>query len=257
MKDWYTKWMSPSTAPLGVSLLGHLDLLQDDPAKKFRVVETHCGDARAISYMLPLPSIATYTGCDFSEGMLLVAKKRLEGRGETVQAESSQLPFEAGSFDRYMSNLGCCCVTDLEAKLREARRVLAAGGKAAMSMRIEDLAGDTALSYISSTLRPFGYPAPPTREGLHIGKDPAALAEKVMQAGFTSAKAWQSWVMMPVYEVEEFMTFALSQPAVLKLLASMEESKQMEVKQALEAAGKAAVAQGPMQMAVAVVVAAV
>lgn len=39
-----------------------------------------------------------------------------------VNTVATQLPFEDGSFDRYLSNLGLCCTPDLTAKLSEVWR---------------------------------------------------------------------------------------------------------------------------------------
>ena len=79
----------------------------------------------------------------------------------TLQANSTNLPFEDSSFDRYLSNLGVCCTSELTAKLSEACRVLAPDGIAAMSMRIEGGAGDTAFKLVQETLAPFGMPPGP------------------------------------------------------------------------------------------------
>ena len=78
MAGWYGRGMSPGTASIAVSLFGHLGLLSAG-ARDLRVLETHCGDARAASGFLPLPGI-TYTASDFSDGMLAAAKANLGDR---------------------------------------------------------------------------------------------------------------------------------------------------------------------------------
>eukprot|EP00933_Yihiella_yeosuensis_P020057 TRINITY_DN16178_c0_g1_i1.p1 TRINITY_DN16178_c0_g1~~TRINITY_DN16178_c0_g1_i1.p1 ORF type:complete len:297 (-),score=70.74 TRINITY_DN16178_c0_g1_i1:78-968(-) len=265
MKDWYINNMSPSSAHLANSLFSRLGLHGDlaaDGEKKLKVLETHCGDARAAAVLLPSGRVASYTACDFSPEMLAVAKGRLEGKAETVLCESTALPFEAESFDRYMSNLGCCCVSDFDAKLSEARRVLVPGGVIAMSIRTADVPGDTAFHLADVTLKPFGIPPGPDREGLHIGKDLPRLRAKMQQFGFKDVKAWRSWITIPLEieggetdGAESYVKWATSQGPIAKFIATLEEDKRAEAVAALEAAAAEPVQQGAVQVAAAVVVA--
>mmetsp|Transcript_106665 Transcript_106665/g.332592 ORF Transcript_106665/g.332592 Transcript_106665/m.332592 type:complete len:259 (-) Transcript_106665:37-813(-) len=242
--------------PAALSLLAQLGALGDaPPGGPLRFLETHCGDARAASALLPSQAIASYTACDFSGRMVEAARARLGDRAVVVRGESTALPFEAGSFDRYMSNLGCCCVSDLDAKLAEAHRVLAPGGIAAMSMRIEGGDGDTSFKVIADALRPFGFPPGPDREGLRLGKDLAALKAKVAAFGFSCPVAWQSWAVLPIHDDGAFMDFACGQPPVQKFLASLDETQKKEALEALKARSQEVLESGAFQVAVAAVVA--
>lgn len=247
--------MSPATQSLATSLLSHLGVINDDCAAPLRVLETHCADARAASGLLPTKAVAKYTACDFSGVMCDAAREHLHERAKVMQEDSTKLSFGSGTFDRYMSNLGCCCVSDFDAKLREARRVLADGGVAAMSMRIEGGEGDTAFQAVTETLARFDFPSAPDREGLRIGKDLPALKAKVLSVGFSSAVAWRTWVVLPLHDATAFMDFATSQPPVQKFLKTLDKSKRDEAIEALRAKGEAALEVGAIQVAVAVVVA--
>lgn len=257
MKDWYTANMSPATASLALSLLGHLKVFGEPGSVTtgIKVLETHCGDAFAAASILPSPNIASYTACDFSGAMVGVAQDRLGDRAAVVCADSTTLPFEDASFDRYMSNLGCCCVADLNAKLQEARRVLAPNGIAAMSMRIEGGAGDSSFALIAETLRPFGYPPGPEREGLHLGKDLQRVRAKLSDAGFQAPVAWNSWVTLPIHDGATFLQFALGQPPVRRFLEGLGEEHRGQAHEALRAAGERALESGAIQVSVAAVVA--
>lgn len=252
---WYTSNMSPATSALAWSLYGHLGLLDGTSAAGLRVVETHCGDARAAAGLLSAPAVASYTACDFSQAMLDRVQERLGCRAEAVSADSASLPFEDGSFDRYVSNLGCCCAADLEAKLREAHRVLAPGGRAAMSMRIAGGEGDTAFAPAEAALAGLGLPPGPDREGLRLGRDLPGLRARLEGVGFRSAVAWRTWVTLPIHDEESFRDFAASQPPIRKFLAELPGDKRDEAARAVRDAGRRALEEGAIQVAVAAVVA--
>jgi demethylmenaquinone methyltransferase/2-methoxy-6-polyprenyl-1,4-benzoquinol methylase len=68
------------------------------------------------------------TGVDFSERMLERARRKAP-EVEWVQADVMELPFDAASFDAVTVGFGVRNVADLEAGLRELRRVLRPGGR--------------------------------------------------------------------------------------------------------------------------------
>ena len=73
----------------------------------------------------------TVTGLDFSERML--ERARAKGRGlEWVQGDLLALPFDRESFDAATVGFGVRNVADLDAGLRELRRVLHPGGRLAI-----------------------------------------------------------------------------------------------------------------------------
>eukprot|EP00439_Symbiodinium_sp_Y106_P078216 s123_g17.t1 len=226
-EDWYTANMSPATAGLATSLFRRIGLAQSASADlSLNILETHCGDALAASELLPLPCVASYTACDFSEGMLSCAEERLGGRGKCV---------------------------DLTAKLSEARRVLKPGGLAAMSMRIAEQEGDTSFALTARTLMPFGYPPQPDREGLRIGLDLDLLRARLRTAGFEDVAAWRSWVSVPLQTLDDFMQWNLGQPPVRKFLDGLNEQQREEALAALRGAAAKPLAEGAVQIGVAVV----
>ena len=68
------------------------------------------------------------TGLDFSERMLERARRKAPAL-EWVRGDVLALPFEDGAFDAATVGFGVRNVDDLEAGLRELRRVLRAGGR--------------------------------------------------------------------------------------------------------------------------------
>jgi demethylmenaquinone methyltransferase/2-methoxy-6-polyprenyl-1,4-benzoquinol methylase len=71
---------------------------------------------------------ANVVGLDFSERMLERARAKSR-RVEWVQGDMLALPFEDGSFDAATVGFGVRNVDDLDAGLRELRRVLRRGGR--------------------------------------------------------------------------------------------------------------------------------
>ncbi|MGC2856983.1 bifunctional demethylmenaquinone methyltransferase/2-methoxy-6-polyprenyl-1,4-benzoquinol methylase UbiE [Novispirillum sp. DQ9] len=74
------------------------------------------------------------TVCDINEEMLKVGRNRAVDKGilggvEWVRGDAEALPFEDCSFDAYTIAFGLRNVTDIDAALREARRVLKPGGR--------------------------------------------------------------------------------------------------------------------------------
>ncbi len=78
---------------------------------------------------------AKVVGVDLSEGMLAVVRERarrgaLGARFEARAADAQHLPFADASFDRVTAAFTVRNLGDLDAGLREARRVLRPGGRA-------------------------------------------------------------------------------------------------------------------------------
>ena len=71
---------------------------------------------------------ADVVGLDFSERMLERARKK-EPQIEWLEGDVLALPFDDGSFDAVTVGFGVRNVVDLEASLRELRRVLRPGGR--------------------------------------------------------------------------------------------------------------------------------
>ncbi len=72
-------------------------------------------------------------GVDFSPVMLSLARKRVPN-AIFIEADAQELPFDDAQFDVVVSNLGVCHVPDQSRALSEARPVLRAGGRFAMTV---------------------------------------------------------------------------------------------------------------------------
>jgi SAM-dependent methyltransferase len=94
-----------------------------------RVLDVGCGDGSALA---AIPHAAWRCGVDRSETMLAVARRRLRGPIDQRQAElllgdMMKLPFEAGSFDRFIAANTLYFCEDVPAFIDGCRRVALPG----------------------------------------------------------------------------------------------------------------------------------
>lgn len=97
-----------------------------------RVLDLGCGGGH-VSYTIA-PQVAQVVACDLSRPMLDAVTAEAQRRGianiETTQAAAEALPFADGEFDAVVCRMSAHHWRDLDAGLREARRVLKGGSPA-------------------------------------------------------------------------------------------------------------------------------
>lgn len=103
-----------------------------------RVLDVCCGSgASAIPAAETVGPTGAVVGVDLAENLLALARSKAKERGlnnvEFRHGDLTQLPFDEGSFDVVVCVFGIFFVPDMEAALRELRRVMRSGGKVAIT----------------------------------------------------------------------------------------------------------------------------
>lgn len=108
-----------------------------EPKPGERVLDVACGTGIVVRAVLPVvgPN-GRVTGADFSPAMLAVARTRVPGEApvEWYEASAEALPFSNAAFDLVLCQQGLQFFPDKPGAIREFRRVLAPGGRVALSV---------------------------------------------------------------------------------------------------------------------------
>jgi SAM-dependent methyltransferase len=101
------------------------------------VLDVACGTGVVVREVLPVVgSTGRVVGVDFSPAMLEVARTRVPGEApvEWYEASAEALPFSDAAFDLVLCQQGLQFFPDKPGAIREFRRVLAPGGRVALSV---------------------------------------------------------------------------------------------------------------------------
>jgi SAM-dependent methyltransferase len=130
------------------------------------------------------------TGLDLNKGMLAVARIVSNDGApiDWIEGSALDLPFEAGTFDLVLCQLGLQFFPDQERALREMRRVLSGTGRAALSVYspIERTPGANA--FVLALDRVLGPTASRIKRGEHSLNAPDELRDLLTAAGFAKVE---------------------------------------------------------------------
>jgi SAM-dependent methyltransferase len=122
----YAQTMAPSLRTMAVSVVQRAELKYGD-----RILDA--GTGTGIGAAAAMTSGRDVVGVDAAPGMLAIARQEVPG-ARFVEADYSELPFPAGSFDVVISVHALHFAVDPVATLAEWRRVTTAGGRLSLSV---------------------------------------------------------------------------------------------------------------------------
>jgi ubiquinone/menaquinone biosynthesis C-methylase UbiE len=166
--------------------VAQLDLCTDD-----RLLDVACGAGGIVLELAP--HVERAVGVDLSEGMLELARSRLDAAGDAapsnvkfVHAPSDALPFEDGSFTALVCTTALHHFPDPQRSIDEMARVLAPGGR----LVIGDFARDGITTKLADPLmRRF--------EKGHVGlRRKREIEAMVTRAGLRITRSRHAWILL-------------------------------------------------------------
>jgi malonyl-CoA O-methyltransferase len=149
-----------------------------------RVLDLCCGPGNLGAEILERAPDARVLALDLAPGMLALV------RVPAVLADAESLPLADRSVDAVACGHGLQFCSDLDAVLREVRRVLRPGGRLAASVPHLGRSSDRAAEILDRLLPPF--PDLPDRsETLRTVRDVSLLETSALAAGFATAQAME------------------------------------------------------------------
>jgi ubiquinone/menaquinone biosynthesis C-methylase UbiE len=114
------------SAYLDASLRMTLEKVADLPAD--RVLDVACGTGQLLKSLAERSDLSELVGIDRVPAMLDVARRRLGERASILECEATQLPFDDAGFQLVISTSALHYFQDVDATLREIRRVISPNG---------------------------------------------------------------------------------------------------------------------------------
>jgi SAM-dependent methyltransferase len=172
-----------------------------------RVLDVACGTG--VVARVAAAHAGRVVGLDLNSGMLGVARAAAPGI-EWVEGSALTLPFDDGEFDVVVCQLGLQFFDDRLGALREMRRVLAGGGRAAASVFTAIERNPAALALSDALDRHFGDGASLAKRSEHSLADAEELCRLCTAAGFGRTRVDTVTLTLRFSSVQEWVGIQLA-----------------------------------------------
>ncbi len=199
-----------------------------------RVLDVACGTGIVMRAVLPVvgPN-GRVTGVDFSPAMLEEARTRVPGEApvEWYEASAEALPFSGAAFDLVLCQQGLQFFPDKQGAIREFSRVLAPGGRVALSVwrTLEHNPVQEAIN--EAVVRHLGTP---TLAAFHSGNAPE-LEALISGTGFEEVAIEPVSMTLRFPSADRFVRLsALAGAAVAPVMAELDEAERATLVEAMQ-----------------------
>lgn len=233
----YERHLVPAVTALWASdLIERVDVRAGD-----RVLDVACGTgvvARAAAERVG--ASGRVTGLDINPAMLAVARSRASDAADWVQGSALALPFDDGSYDVVLCQLGLQFFPNRAAALGEMHRVLVSAGRLGLSVWGPIEHNPATLALAQALDRHLGTGASQTKRAEHVLAYSTLVERLVGEAGFHDITITTERKLIRFPSASEFVRVQLTATPLASLLAGqlarpgMTEKITRAVVQALE-----------------------
>lgn len=229
--DLYERYLVPAITAIWAADL--IDRAQPKPEEN--ALDIACGTG--VVTRLAAERIATgrVVGLDFNAGMLAVARRGTSAGVSIDWREGSalELPFEDGSFDIVLCQLGLQFFPDKPLALREMHRVLAPAGRVALSVYSAIERTPAAYAFVQALDRHLGPDASKIKRSEHIFPEADEVDILLTQAGFGRVNVGTVTQYITFPSVLDYVRFQLIATPMATLLKDRTETERASVIQGI------------------------
>lgn len=220
----YERYLVPA-----ITALWAADLVERAaPLPGERLLDVACGTGIVARLAAQRMGTGRVVGLDINSGMLAVGRSLPRVAGAPIAWQEGSvlgMPFPNGAFDVILCQLGLQFFPDRPAALREMRRVLAPGGRLALSVfsAIEHTPAANALA--NALERHLGPGASTTKRTEHALADPEELRALVAGAGFRDVVIRTTTQQIQFPSPREYVRLQLAATPMAGLVSGMESGQ--------------------------------
>jgi ubiquinone/menaquinone biosynthesis C-methylase UbiE len=192
------------------------------------VLDIACGTGIVARLAAGRSGAGHVVGLDLNPGMLAVARSASAGDPPPIawrEGSALDLPFPDGSFDVVLCQLGLQFFPDRPVALKEMFRVLAPGGRMALSVYSAIERTPVALALAEALDQYLGAGASAVKRSEHALADPDELHRLVVQAGFCDVTLQRVTQTIRFTSPREYVRLQIAATPMAAMVAGMEDTQ--------------------------------